>query len=104
MGAEAAAGAAAGAAAAAACLVPAEAGDGVGWDIADTGAGVALAAGMAAIAAWSSFLPRQATPTAAAITAAPTATSTRTVRDMNLPLVRRPTTIGVALRLGEMIS
>ena len=51
------AGAAAGAAAAA-CLVPleagdgvAEAGDGVDWDIADTGAVVALAAGMAAIAA-----------------------------------------------------
>jgi hypothetical protein len=52
------AGAAAGAAAAAACLVPLEAGDGVAeaadgvdWDIADTGVIVALAAGMAAIAA-----------------------------------------------------
>ena len=51
-------GARAAAGAAAACLVPieagdgvAEAGDGVGWDIADAGAGVVPAAGMAAIAA-----------------------------------------------------
>jgi hypothetical protein len=76
-----------------------------GMDFAGAAADAAIAAGlMASMAAWSFFLPRQATPTAAAIIAAPTATSTRTVRDMQLPLVRRPTAIGVALRPGEMIS
>ena len=55
-------------------------------------------------AALSFSLTFQATPSAAAMIAAPTATRTRTVRDMKLPVVRPPIAIGVARRQAEMIS
>ena len=48
-------------------------------------------------------LPRHATARATAMTTAPPPTSQKTVRDITLPTVRRPTALGVATPLGEMI-
>ena len=48
-------------------------------------------------------LPRHATARAIAMTSAPPPTSHKTVRDITLPTVRRPTAFGVATSLREMI-
>jgi hypothetical protein len=76
---------------------------GAGAGGAVTGCGGGAVGDTAAKAARSDIFTRQAIPTAAAITTAPIAISAITVRDMKLPMVRRPTAIGVAPHAAEMI-
>ncbi|MGE0575851.1 MAG: TIGR00730 family Rossman fold protein [Reyranella sp.] len=85
--------------------VDGDAGDGDGVGVDADGDGAAATAGMASRSslALSSSLARQPTPSAAATTTAPIATSVITVRDISLPVVRPSTPFGVATSSCEMI-